>query len=245
MNVNVTLLGTGVGIPQPGRSQAAILVGKEKPILLDCGAGTLLRLTDARVRMHDIDAVILTHLHLDHAADLLALANARYLMELPVLVVYGPEGTDQYFRTMKGAYPNLERMEVSVQELKGGDTLSLKGFEVTAAKAKHSLPALGYRIESLNRVVAYSGDTEPVQEIADMAKGADLLIHECSFPEPFEVTNHTTPKRLGNTIRGVKRIVLTHLYPEAQGHEKEMIADVRTGAHVPVEIGYDMQEIKL
>lgn len=78
MSIKVTLLGTGVGIPQPGRSQSAILVEAEKPLLLDCGAGTLLRLDQAGIDVENLEVVLLTHLHLDHVSDLLALANARY-----------------------------------------------------------------------------------------------------------------------------------------------------------------------
>lgn len=245
MSLKVTLLGTGVGIPQPGRSQSALLIENKEKLLFDCGAGTLLRLTEAGVSMRDIDAVVLTHLHLDHVSDLLALANARYLQQLPGLSIYGPVGTEQYFRTIHSAYPYLEKMEVSVQELKAGDELSLKGFEISSAEAVHSVTALGYRIESGSKVVAYSGDTEPSPEIAALAEGADLLIHECSFPEPFEVTNHTTPKKLGNTIRNVKWIILTHLYPEAQGHEDEMVRDAEASMYdkMPVDVGYDLQII--
>ncbi|MGA9099292.1 MAG: MBL fold metallo-hydrolase, partial [Methanotrichaceae archaeon] len=221
MSLKVTLLGTGVGIPQPQRSQSALLIEGREKLLFDCGAGTLLRLDQASVNIEELGTVVLTHLHLDHVSDLLALANARYLLELPGLEIYGPEGTAQYFRTMHSAYPYLEKMEVSVQELKPGETFSLKGFEISTAEAKHSVTSLGYRIESGSKVVAYSGDTEPSPEIASLAEGADLLIHECSFPEPFEVTNHTTPKKLGSMISGVKRVVLTHFYPETRGHEVE------------------------
>ena len=49
--------------------------------------------------------------------------------------------------------------------------------------------------------MVYSGDTEPCPRVAALANGADLLIHECSFPEPFDVTNHTTPKKLGSMIK--------------------------------------------
>ena len=64
--------------------------------------------------------------------------------------------------------------------------------------------------------------------MAALAANADLLIHECSFPEPFDVTNHSTPRKLGGVLRNmfVKRVVLTHLYPQAQGHEDEMAEQV-------------------
>lgn len=241
--LKVALLGTGVGVPQPDRSQSSLLFDNGQKLLFDCGAGTLLRLTEAGVSIKDIDTVVLTHLHLDHVSDLLALANARYLMKISGLNIYGPAGTEQYCKAAHSAYPYLEKMAVSVQEIKPGDTFSLKGFEISAAEAMHSVTSLGYRIESNSKVVTYSGDTEPTPEIASLAEGADLLIHECSFPEPFEVTNHSTPRKLGSMISGVKRIVLTHFYPEARGHEEEMARDVMAEARVPTEIGYDLQTI--
>lgn len=247
MSLKVTLLGTGVGIPQPGRSQAAILVENEKPLLLDCGAGTLIRLDQAGVNIEALDTVVITHLHLDHVSDLLALANARYLSQLPGLEVYGPEGTEVYFKIVRSAYPNLEKMEVSLHEVRPMDSFSLSGFDIFAEEAVHSVTALAYRIEAEDKVAVYSGDTEPSQRVAALADGADLLVHECSFPEPFDVTNHSTPRKLANVLRGVsaKRIILTHLYPQAQGYEEEMAKIVRGLSGMPTEAGWDMMTIPL
>lgn len=247
MSLKVTLLGTGVGIPQPGRSQAAILIENEKPLLLDCGAGTLLRLDQAGVNIEALDTVVLTHLHLDHVSDLLALANARYLSQLPGLEVYGPEGTEVYFKIVRSVYPNLENMDVSLHEVRPMDSFSLSGFDIFAEEAVHSVTALAYRIEAEDKVAVYSGDTEPSQRVAALAYGADLLIHECSFPEPFDVTNHSTPRKLANVLLNTdaKRIVLTHLYPQAMGHEDEMAREVGKISGVPTESGWDLMTLIL
>ncbi len=240
MSIKVTLLGTGVGIPQPGRSQSAILVETERPLLLDCGAGTLLRLDEAGIDVENLEDVLLTHLHLDHVSDLLALANARYLRQLPALEVYGPAGTVAWFKTLHSAFPNLEKMEVTVHEVRPMDDFSVQGFDIFAEEAKHSVTALAYRIEAEEKVLVYSGDTEPSQRIAALAEGSDLLIHECSFPEPFDVTNHTTPKRLGRLLKNVKRVVLTHFYPQAEGYEEDMALEVSELSGAPVLAGWDM-----
>lgn len=245
MSLKVTLLGTGVGIPQPGRSQSALLVENESPLLFDCGAGTLLRLAEADINVEDLDTVVLTHLHLDHSADVLALANARYLLGLSGLEIYGPTGTAQWLQIQQSAYPYLEKMAIYVHELRPMDDVSLKGYDIFAEDAKHSVTALAYRIECDSEVIVYSGDTEPSPRVAALADGADLLIHECSFPEPFDVTNHTTPRKLGRMLRNVGRVVLTHFYPQAQGHEEEMAEDVRAASGIPVESGYDLQIIVL
>ena len=145
MSTKVTLLGTGVGIPQPGRSQSAILVETERPLLLDCGAGTLLRLDEAGIDVENLDTVLLTHLHLDHVSDLLALANARYLRRLPGLEVYGPVGTAAWFETLHSAFPYLEKMEVTAHEVRPMDDFSVQGFDIFAEEARHSVTALAYR----------------------------------------------------------------------------------------------------
>ena len=66
-----------------------------------------------------------------------------------------------------------------------------------------------------------------------------MLIHECSFPEPFDVTNRTTPKKLGCMIknRGIKRVVLTHLYPQTLGYEDEMASLVIELSGAPTIVG--------
>jgi ribonuclease BN (tRNA processing enzyme) len=60
-------------------------------------------------------------------------------------------------------------------------------------------------------------DTGPSLRVTALANGADLLIHACSFPEPFDVTNHTTPRKLGRLFKNVGRVVLTCFYPEGRG----------------------------
>ena len=249
MEIEVTLLGTGVGIPHSGRAQAGLVTKADEPLLFDCGAGTLLRLAEAGISPLEIEVALLTHLHLDHVSDLLALAKARWLMGESRMEVFGPEGTEAWFETVRGLYPYLEELDVSFSVVGPGDEFALKGLKIRAGEAVHSLPALGYRIESGNKAIVYSGDTEPAESMRNLAEGADLLVHECSFPEPFVVTNHSTPRRLGETFRGaeIKRIVLTHLYPQTIGCEAEMVRDVRLGLDdgVEVEIGRDLQKIAI
>jgi ribonuclease BN (tRNA processing enzyme) len=249
MELEVTLLGTGVGIPHSGRAQAGLVIRGKEPLLFDCGAGTLLRLAEAGFSPLEIGVALLTHLHLDHVSDLLALAKARWLLGEEKMEVFGPEGTKKWFETVRGLYPYLADLDVSFSVVGPGDEFALKGMKVRAGEAVHSLPALGYRIESGNKAIAYSGDTEPAESMRNLAEGADLLIHECSFPEPFVVTNHSTPRRLGENFRGagIKRIVLTHLYPQTIGFEAEMVRDVRAGLGdgARVEIGQDLQKIEI
>lgn len=233
--MKVILLGTGAGIPQADRAQASLLIRDEDLLLIDCGAGSLFRLGELGLSPLEIDTVLLTHLHLDHVADLLPLAKARYLLGEPWLNVFGPAGTEQWARSLKSLYPYLQSIRLDVTEIGPGCGFEVCGLDVRSASAVHSVPALCYRIEG-SCTVTCSGDTEPAESVSELASGSDLLVHECSFPDGFEVTNHTTPTALGRLVRDVGEIVLTHFYPQCRGLEEDMartvalLSGIRTGA---------------
>ncbi len=125
------------------------------------------------------------------------------------------------------------------------DSITLKGFDIFAEEARHSVTALAYCLESEEKVIVYSGYTQPCPRLAALSKEAYLLIHECSFPELFDVTNHTTSRKLGSMIKnlGIKRVVLTHLYPQAQGCEDEMAEQVIELSGAPTIVGWDMMSV--
>ncbi len=134
-----------------------------------------------------------------------------------------------------------------MRELYPMDSFGLKNFDIFAEEALHSLPSLAFRLEAEDQVVVYSGDTEPSPRVAALAKDADLLVHECSFPEPFDVTNHSTPKKLGSMIKdcGIKRVALTHLYPQTAGCEDQMAEQVIELSGVPAIVGWDLMTLSL
>ncbi len=247
MSIEITLIGTGVAMPQPHRVQSGILVNLDSPVLFDCGSGILPRLSD----YSSIEHVFLTHLHLDHVADVMSLIKAKWLYGSHDLRIYGPSGTREWLSRVFDAYPYmLGRMNVEVFEMADQDRVSVGRYEIICAKTAHGVPSLGYGIADdagCVRVV-YSGDTEPIKSIAALASNADLLIHECSFPDSVpDVTNHTTPRMLGAMMAGVAvgRIILTHLYPHTVGLEDEMVATVHEYCGCDVTIGKDMEVVVL
>jgi ribonuclease BN (tRNA processing enzyme) len=182
--MEITFLGTGVAIPQKNRVQSGILVRlEEKPLLLDCGSGVLSRFPEAGVSHTEVDTVLLSHLHLDHVADLHPLIKANWLRGNTSMKVYGPEGTEKWFSKVLGAYEYLqEKVDVDVIELVPGKEFTPDGFdcEITCTAAAHSVPTLAYRMTGEDGEFVYSGDTEPSREIIELAADADLLIHERS-----------------------------------------------------------------
>lgn len=247
--MKVTLLGTGVAIPQAERFQSGLIVnGGHGPVLFDCGCGVLQRIYQSGYEHTDISHVFLTHLHLDHCGDLLALIKANWLCDVININVYGPTGTRQWLDDLLVVYSYMQdKVEIQVTELSAGQVINADGLEIECVKTIHMLPSLGFKVKKSGRSFLYTGDTEPGNDIIKASNGIDLLIHECSFPDSFDVTNHTTPKTLALKLEGVKvgKIILTHLYPQTQGFEQEMVNVISEACKCQVEIGYDLMAIEI
>jgi len=102
------------------------------------------------------------------------------------------------------------------KELKN-DTFVANDFSITTKPMLHgNTKCIGYRIEAEGKSVVYSGDTDYCENIVSLAKNADVLIAECSFPDELKVQNHLTPSLAGKIASEaeVKTLVLTHLFPE-------------------------------
>ncbi len=239
--MKVTILGTGGALPPPRRAQTGLLIEKADDLLLiDCGSGVLLRLQEAGVDFARIDDVLLTHHHLDHLSDLLPLLVARWLRGKTHTRIYGPEGTEALLRAQLELFPYArEHVSLSVEELAPGKSFEIAGFRVEALLTRHHHPTLAYK---LDRAFVFSADTAPMEEMAAFARGCELLVHECSFPDGVEVPNHSTPSALGEALKtcDVQRLVLTHLYPQTQGREEEMLRAVRERVSGEVLLAQDL-----
>lgn len=251
--MEITFLGTGVAIPQKDRVQSGMIVRlEEKPLLIDCGSGVLNRFPEAGISHVEVDTVLLSHLHLDHVADLHPLIKANWLRGNTSMKVYGPEGTEEWFSKVLDAYEYIqEEVDVDVIELLPGKEFTPDGFdcEISCIEAIHSVPSLAYRITGEDGEFVYSGDTEPSREIIKLAEGADLLIHECSFPPSMKVTNHTTPSTLADILEEcdpeIGSICLTHFYPEMQGHERETVHQLKKYFEGEVILAEDLMKLEL
>jgi ribonuclease BN (tRNA processing enzyme) len=251
--MRIVLLGTGVAIPQKDRVQSGLIVdagsnNKYSPVLFDCGCGVLHRIYQSGYRHTHINNVFLSHLHLDHCGDLPALVKASWLCGITELNLWGPVGTWQWLEDLLAAYPYMQdKVDTKITELVPGQVVGVKGLEVECVRTVHSLPSLGFKVTSGGKNMLYSGDTEPVYDIVKASEGIDLLIHECSFPDTFKVTNHTTSGTLAEILEGtsIGQIVLTHLYPQTRGFEAGMVKVLAEACRCPVEIGYDLQIIEI
>ncbi len=242
--MRITILGTGGALPLAGRAQSAILLEKHGGrLLVDCGSGTLLRLAEAQIDLAQIESALLTHCHLDHMSDLVPLMTARWLLGRPHHRVYGPKGTATILKTIIGLYDYVQsHVRVEVFELEGGASFEVEGFHVESSATRHgNVPSLAYKFDG--RLVI-SGDTEPFPPMADFARRCHTLIHECSAPDEFAdlFPTHTMPQALGLLLKDcdIKRLILTHFYPQTQGHEADMIRSVQQNFKGPVLLAFDL-----
>ena len=220
--MELIILGSGTGVPSLKRGSPASLIKSEKQsILLDSGSGTLARMLHAGVTYKDVEAILYSHIHPDHCADLVPLIFACKYQEDPRtkdLLILGGQGFRDYFEGLRGVYGNWiepETFRIHIQEVAASD-VAIGNLKVTTLPLEHAPESVGYRITSPGgRIIVYSGDTDYCPNIVKLARGADLLLLECSFPEGRKVSGHLTPSLAGRIAReaGCTRLVLTHRYP--------------------------------
>ena len=243
--MEITFLGTGSAMPTGERFQTGILVAEgDRRVLVDCGSGVLHRLQQAGVGYENVETVLLTHLHLDHVADLLPLLKARWLAGETHLEVVGPEGTDDLLADLLDVFEYLQgRVDLTVREVEPG-AFDLAGFEVEAIETRHSVPCLAYKFDG---VFTFSGDTEAFEGLAEFADGSAVLAHDCSFPDDVDVSNHPTPSELGRALAGseIGRVYLTHLYPHTQDRKTEMLDSIHEHYDGDVRFADDLRTISV
>jgi len=241
--MRLTFLGTGSAIPSE-RVQSGILV-EDVPFLFDCGSGVLHNLNKTRVDVDAVGHVFLTHNHLDHVNDLMALLKADWLLGREAIHVYGPTGTHETVESLFEAYDYLRgKTAVSVNEFEPGAEFEVLGHDIKTLPTEHSVESTAYRVDDS---FVYSGDTEPIEEMAEFASGCDALIHECAFPDTMDMSNHTHPMELAAIVEDcfVNRVYMTHLYPHTRGLEDKMLEAVKQRFDGQVEIAEDMQNIEV
>ncbi|MDZ7338829.1 MAG: ribonuclease Z [candidate division KSB1 bacterium] len=220
--VRVVILGSGTCVPQWRRSSPSIaLFYGEQALLVDCGPGTLRRMSEAGIDYRNLHLLLLTHFHLDHVSDLpawlFALRNTHDLPTGWTLEIVGPKGTQSLVNRLRAAHdPWLQDLPfgLSVSEV-GSESRRLHGWKVTFMPVRHSSLALGLRLQAGPHAVAISGDTDYCPAVVQLCKDADLAILECSLPDDQKVDGHLTPSLAGRIAQeaGCKKLVLVHLYP--------------------------------
>ncbi len=242
--MRVILLGTGAAAPDPERGGSAILISLgEHHYLFDCGPGATRQLVKAQVSPAEVGTVFLSHLHFDHIADFPYFLLTGWILDRArAPIVVGPPETQAFVDHLfadgafakdieaRAQYPrrrgNVGVLTPDVRDCAPGLVFEDDRVKVTACYVEHIprevSPCFGLRLETKDgKSVAFSGDTAPCERFVELARGVDLMIHECTFPESAIAFRkkaqvgtwaHTSPTELGElaTRAEAKSLVATH-----------------------------------
>ncbi|MEP6733473.1 MAG: ribonuclease Z [bacterium] len=225
--MRLTTLGTGTTSLTPGRvcSGQFIQAGSVR-LLLDCGSGVAHRLAEHGLPWKEITHVALTHFHTDHVADFATLVLAWKYGDVPArsepLTLFGPEGTAALIGRMADAFGDWLRapgFPLDIRELAPGQLIDLgDGVQLSVTKVPHTEESVAYSVSRGGRRIVYTGDTGYDPMLGEWARGADVLLCECSLPTEMAIPSHLTPEQCGALAAAAlpKHLVLTHFYPPVE-----------------------------
>jgi len=224
--VELTVLGSSAAWPGPGLATSGYLLQEDGfRAVLDFGTGVLSNLQ--RFIPHEqLDAVIITHSHIDHCIDLYPLYMARLFHDepLPPLPLYAPPGVFERVAALEDEEGARQmRSLFDVHEVEPGSGFEAGPLRVSTRLLPHWVPNAGLRIEAGGRVLVYTGDTGPSEEVEALARGADVLVAEASWQDsqaegrpPYHLT--ATQAATHAARAEVGRLVLSHFWP---GHDRD------------------------
>ncbi|MGF7234547.1 MAG: MBL fold metallo-hydrolase [Frankia sp.] len=252
--MRLTVLGCRSGMPADGQASSGYLVDSGSTrLLLDCGPGVAAALSGV-MPATELDAVVISHLHLDHCYDVLPIGKTllagqvEYPMELPdtvPAVAPQPRGKVPLFVPV-GARPILDQLAAlfpvttmpmldrafdlafDVREYAPGDRLTVGDCEVTLYGLRHSAPNCGVRVESPTGSLAYTGDTGVTEALTDLARDVGIFLAEATLPR----TDHGPHGHLSAAdaarvaaAAGVDVLVLTHFITADPEYLAERVAE--------------------
>jgi ribonuclease BN (tRNA processing enzyme) len=187
--VRLTVIGSSPAWPNPGSAQSGYLLEgeSESGLLLDCGPGVLARLRELG---HYPRSIAITHFHLDHWGDLVPWAwlNAYGPQEHRIACsLWLPPGGRDQLHEFASHWGNDDMFEEAfgLNEFEPGVAFTAAGFEVEACVLPHyELTSHGFRVTHNGTTLAYSGDSAPTDELAALARGADLFLCEATLADP-------------------------------------------------------------
>ncbi len=257
--MKLTVLGSAAAGANAGSGCSGYLVqsGVTK-VLIDCGAGTvqeIKRLLDVR----DLDAIVISHMHLDHILDLVTLRAAyRYAPE-PFdgrISLWLPPGGAEILDSLAALLdldqhsPLFFDQVFSTAEYNPIDSLLLGEISIDFAPAQHAMPAWAMRIAQVGAEssIGFSSDTGPVTHLAAFFQGVAALLCEATLlhsdVSPID-RGHLTAQEAGRLAQTchAKRLVLTHTWDELGTDRLLDEASAAFGGHV--EIAWPGMEISI
>lgn len=225
--MRVTVLGSGDAFGSGGRFNTCVHVdGGGAPMLIDCGASSLVALNAphaAHIDRNAIGAILFTHFHGDHFAGLpfFVLDAQLVARRADDLVVAGPKGVKaRALALMEALFPGsstaARKFDLRFVEISPGAPTRLLGFDVEAFPMVHDEragPCQGYRVTKDGKTFAFSGDTGWCEALPALTRDADVALLECYFANAMNAVAHLdAPALIARRAElTARRLIVTHM----------------------------------
>ena len=206
--MEITVLGKYGPFAKNGGSTSSYLVkGKSGYIMLDCGAGSVSKML-SMIDINELECVVLTHTHFDHASDILVLSYAvDFLRKDDPLAVYMPNDGSKLFNLVN----DLDAFKVIPIREQCDIKYFFNDYNVKFFKMEHPVLTYGLTMECGDKVLGYTADTKMCKNAEDIAKCATFLIADGAFLEGDYTPNkpHMSVKQVCELSKkfGVKTLI--------------------------------------
>jgi ribonuclease BN (tRNA processing enzyme) len=266
----------GLGASNP----ANLVVVNDTPYLIDCGMGVSRQLIAAHVPIPSVKYIFISHHHSDHNLEYGNVVYNAWAAGLSTPIhSFGPKGIEAMTRT----YWELNKFDVETRiedegrpdprplliakDIDDGVILKTSDVTVTAFRTPHPpiVDSFAYKFETPDGIVVFSSDTAYNPKLAEFAKGAAVLVHECLYVPAVDrlviktrngatlkkhlMDSHTTTEDVGKiaAAAGVKTLVLSHFVPgdDPEVTDDDWTRDVKKNYSGRIIVAKDLMELKL
>jgi ribonuclease BN (tRNA processing enzyme) len=253
-NMQITVVGSGTVVPRLERRQSCVVArAGGQTLVFDLGSGAVRGMLASGIDPFAVDRIFFTHFHPDHTVDVVPLLfainyGAPEKRALP-LYLSGPEPFLRFWDSVMEVWGNWmagdHAMLLSELPQECPSPVDLAGCRLSWSPAEHRKESIAYRLDAEGGAFVYTGDTEYSGSVVELARGADTLLIECSFPDESLVPGHLTPSGVARIASeaGVRRVVLTHIYPAAD--ELDLITEVGRGFEGEILVAEDGLELEV
>lgn len=220
--MKITVIGFWGGYPAKNEASSGYLLEYgDYRVLLDCGSGVLSQLQN-HLRPEELDAVVLSHYHPDHVADVGVLQHALLIQQKisdkqKTLPIYGHAFDELAFENL--SYKDITKGIAYIEN----EPLEIGPFTFQFMKTKHSVTCFAMRIEVADHTLVYTGDSTYMDEFIDFSKNANILLCESNLYSDMDGTEagHMTAREAGIIAHeaNVQLLILTHL-PHFGDHQQ-------------------------